>query len=132
MKDSYIRDKNNTFWEVNKYYGVVINFNDKHQWIRRVDAKPETLEEFKKKSIVLVPRNIVEYYDKKQNKKVIKVFHGKMSASVYANFLGTINIQDLEKNKKFFKTQNYYDSISNWKDQFKILNPSILGKIVPS
>lgn len=55
-----------------------------------------------------------------------------MSATVYANLLGTTNIQDSEKSKNFFKTQNYYDSISNWSDQFKILNPSILGKIVTS
>lgn len=89
LKDSYIKDKNNAIWEVNNYYGIAINFNDKHQWIRIVDAKPENLE------------NIVEYYDKKQGKKVIKVFHGKKGSSIYANLIGTTNVSEKKTVKMF-------------------------------
>ncbi|WP_338974442.1 type II CRISPR RNA-guided endonuclease Cas9 [Spiroplasma endosymbiont of Tricholauxania praeusta] len=129
LKDSYIKDKNNTIWEVNNYYGIAINFNDKHQWIRRVDAKPENLENLKKKSVILVPKNIVEYYDKKQDKKIIKVFHGKKGSSIYANLIGTTNVSE-KNSENVFGHQNFRDSIGNWKSEFKILNPNILGKVV--
>jgi len=36
-----------------------------------------------------------------------------MGASVYANLLGTTNIQNLNKNKEIFGNPNYYDSINN-------------------
>lgn len=130
LQDSYIRDKNNTFWKVNTYYGVAINFNEKHQWIRRIDAKAETIANLKKKSAILVPKNIIEYYDKKQGKKVIKVFRGKMGTQICANLIGTQNIQSIEKGSATFGVQNYYDSISNWKYEFRILSPSILGRVV--
>lgn len=128
---SYIKDKNNTLWEINKYYGVVFDEknNFKEKWIRNIDATKEELNKYKKQNI-LVPRTLVEYYDKNKNEKTIKLFNGKMGSAIYANLLGTTNIQNLSKSKEQFEKQNYYDSISNWKEEFKILKPNILGKLV--
>lgn len=129
--ESYIKDKNNTLWEVNSYYGVIfdekLNFSPK--WIRRINATKAELNKYKNYNLLIL-RTIVEYYDKKQQEKVIKLFNGKMGVTAYANLLGTTNIQNLNKSKEIFESQNYYDSISNWKSEFKILKPNILGKIV--
>lgn len=129
--ESYFKDKSNTLWEINNYYGVV--FDEKNNfnpiWIRRINAKKEELNKYQNYNI-LVPKTIVEYYDKKKNKKVIKLFNAKKGTSIYANLLGTVNIVDENKNKEIFIEQNLRDSISNWKKEFKILRPNILGKIL--
>ncbi|MCL8210161.1 type II CRISPR RNA-guided endonuclease Cas9 [Spiroplasma attinicola] len=129
--ESYFKDKNNTLWEINSYYGVIFDqqHNFKPIWIRRINATKEELNKYKKQNI-LVLRTLVEYYDKKTNRKVIKLFNGRMGASVYANLLGTTNIQNLNKNKEIFGNPNYYDSINNWQQEFKIVKPNILGKLV--
>lgn len=131
LKDSYIQDQHGTFWEINTYYGVAIKFvNNKliSQWIRRIQATPAMLEAIKKDQVILVPRTIVEYFDKKLNKKVIKLFNGKMGSQILANLLGTVSIQN-EKSAKTFGSPNYYDSISNWSKDFRIIEPNILGKV---
>lgn len=129
LKESYVKDKNDMFWEVNTYYGVVINFADKCKWIRRKDAKKNYLKDIRKNNIVLVPRNIVEYQDKIKNKKVIKLFNGKKGLSVYSNLLGTTNVSE-NLSVNVFGEQNFRDSIGNWKKDFKILKPNLLGKVV--
>lgn len=129
--DSYFKDKNNTLWAINSYYGVVYDQqnNFKPIWIRRIHATKDKLNQYKNQNI-LVLRTLVEYYDKKSNKKVIKLFNGKKGTSIYSNLLGTTNIQILNKNKEIFGSPNYYDSINNWQSDFKILSPNILGKLV--
>lgn len=129
--ESYFKDQNNTLWEISNYYGVIFDEKNgfKPIWIRRKNATKEELNKYKNNSI-LVPRTIIEYYDKKQSKKVIKLFHGRMGSAVYANLLGTTNIQNLAKSKEIFGSPNYYDSINNWKEDFKILQPNILGEIL--
>ncbi len=128
--ESYFKDKNNTLWEINSYYGVVFDQqnNFKPIWIRRIHATKDELNKYKNQNI-LVLRTLVEYYDKKNNKKVIKLFNGKKGSSVYSNLLGTTNMPE-NKSKEIFGEQNFRDSISNWQHEFKILKPNILGKLV--
>lgn len=129
--ESYFKDKNNTLWEINSYYGVIFDqqHNFKPIWIRRINATKEELNKYKKQNI-LVLRTLVEYYDKKTNRKVIKLFNGKMGSQIAANLLGTTNIPILNKNKEIFGSPNYYDSINNWQQEFKIVKPNILGKLI--
>ncbi|MCL8210669.1 CRISPR-associated endonuclease Cas9 [Spiroplasma sp. JKS002671] len=129
--ESYFKDKNNTLWEINSYYGVIFDqqHNFKPIWIRRINATKEELNKYKKQNI-LVLRTLVEYYDKKTNRKVIKLFNGKGGAAIYANLLGTTNIQNLNKNKEIFGNPNYYDRLNNWQQEFKIIKPNILGKLI--
>lgn len=129
-KESYFLDKNNTLWEINKYYGVVFDQknNFKPIWIRRINAKKEELNKYKNCNI-LVLRTLVEYSDKKTGKKVIKLFNGKKGSSIYSNLLGTTNMPE-NKSKDIFGEQNFRDSIGNWESKFKILKPNILGKLV--
>ena len=126
--NSYYSDKNGNFWDIDTYYGVI--FDPKHNfnpiWIRRIEAK-EKLNQYKKENL-LVPKTLVEYYDEKNCRKNIKVFNSKMSNSVYSNLLGTTYTSDKEKYPKIFGEKNY-DSIRNWKKDFKILKPDILGRL---
>lgn len=128
--ESYFKDKNNTLWEINSYYGVIFDqqHNFKPIWIRRINATKEELNKYKKQNI-LVLRTLVEYYDKKTNKKVIKLFNGKKGSSIYSNLLGTTNMPE-NKSKEIFGEQNFRDSIGNWQQEFKILKPNILGKLI--
>lgn len=128
--ESYFKDTNNTLWEINSYYGVVYDQqnNFKPIWIRRIHAKKEELNKYKNNNI-LVLRTLVEYYDKKLQKKVIKLFNGKKGSSIYSNLLGTTNMPE-NKSKEIFGEQNFRDSIGNWQQEFKVLKPNLLGKIV--
>lgn len=128
--DSYFKDKNNTLWEINKYYGVVFDekLNFKPHWIRLINATKDELNKYKNHNL-LVLRTMVEYFDKKKQEKVIKIFNGKMGSKIYSNLIGTTNIP-ATKTKNVFGEQNSWDSISNWQKEFKVLNPNILGKVV--
>ncbi|MGL5268670.1 MAG: type II CRISPR RNA-guided endonuclease Cas9 [Spiroplasma sp.] len=129
--ESYFKDKHNTLWEINNYYGVVFDekINFKPHWIRNINATKEELNKYKKHNL-LVLRTTVEYFDKKKQEKVIKIFNGKNGHMIYSNLLGTTNVAISKKNESIFGKQNYRDSIGNWEKDFKILKPNILGKVL--
>lgn len=119
--ESFFKDKNNTLWEINTYYGVIFDqkSNFKPIWIRRKNVTKEVVNKYKNQNL-LVPKTLVQYWDQKKQKQVIRIYTGRKDerrANMY--LLGITNTQDV----------NSLISFGQCKEKFKILKPNILGKL---
>ncbi|WP_283272207.1 type II CRISPR RNA-guided endonuclease Cas9 [Spiroplasma sp. SV19] len=81
--------------------------------------------EYKNRGIRLYKSSLTRY--QKDSKYEYKYYQSKMGNSIYANLLNTAFIPILEKNKKIFGKQNYYDSLSNWFKELELVQIDLLG-----
>lgn len=134
LKDMYYKDENNNIWEVNNYYGLALKIKDNqvqdYQWVQNFKLTKDKINNLKKEYIILTPNTIFQYYDKTKKEKLIKVYRSCYDSLSLIGFLvGTSYVSKKSMNSEIFGFLNFSKSVRAIGNEFKIIKPTILGKI---
>ena len=131
-KKEYLVNRFGSVVPLNSFYGVYFPKNNdiKPQFIRIIDAKTDK-QLAEKYSNLLINNRLIEYFDKRFNKQMIKFYSGKTNERlVLTPNLFTKSPTEKKYQQLFGKTASKTDSLVNIiNSDWKILNVDVLGNI---
>ncbi len=127
-KESYLITKAGGILQLDTYYGVYLpkNKSEKVRFVRMLEAKNDK-ELYKKYDNFLINNRLIEYFDDKLQKRIIKFYSGKSDNKllIFPNALAKADFNTSQKDYKFVRLVGINNILKN---NWKFVNVNLLGK----